>query len=61
MVEILKRGTPPSEARLTRDCQSCGTQFRFTRNEATFVPDQRDGDALKIECPVCGKQCFFAA
>jgi endogenous inhibitor of DNA gyrase (YacG/DUF329 family) len=60
MVEILKRGTPPAEARLTRECRRCGTEFRFTRSEATFHTDQRDGDYLEIACPVCGKPVTVA-
>lgn len=60
-MRIIHRGTPPTEETRDCECRTCGTEFEFERREATVVPDQRDGDALKIECPVCRHACWVAA
>lgn len=56
MVQIIKRGTPPSEREYRICCYSCKTVFQFKQSEATLHPDQRDGDYVAIQCPVCGKR-----
>lgn len=54
MVEVLIRRTPPAEKVFDVACLHCRSELRFTRSEATYHPDQRDGDYLQIACPVCG-------
>lgn len=61
MVEIVERGLPRSDNKFQARCPDCQTLFNFKRAEAEFVPDQRDGDALKIKCPVCGVMVWRAA
>lgn len=61
MVEILRRGTRPDETTHMHTCSKCYTLFRFSESEADFMRDQRDGDAWKIECPVCQRVCWVAA
>lgn len=59
-IEVIKRGNPPSEAIYDRTCDSCHSQLRFRRGDARMSYDQRDGDAVVIDCPVCGKQVWTA-
>lgn len=56
-MKIIKRGTIPSERRWEFTCRNCGTVFEIAQAEAKLVSDQRDGDYLAIDCPVCDKQC----
>lgn len=53
MVEIIKKGSLPSEDTFVSICNHCKTIFRFKRGEARISFDQRDGDTLVIKCPVC--------
>lgn len=52
-MEILKRGTPPKERTHQATCRACGTEFRFRESEGRVTHDQRDGDFIQIDCPVC--------
>lgn len=52
-MKIIKRGTPPNENPYHVECRSCHSEIEFMRIEAKLVPDQRDGDFLTINCPVC--------
>jgi endogenous inhibitor of DNA gyrase (YacG/DUF329 family) len=54
-MEIIKRGTLPSERQYSGTCSTCGTQVKFKEGEARFHSDQRDGDFITVDCPVCGK------
>ncbi len=60
-MEILRRGKPKAEDTFTAECVQCGTQVRFKRSEATFVPDQRDGDYYTVKCPVCSGLIYVDA
>lgn len=53
MVTIIQRGIPKSERQYKARCR-CGTVFEFKYHEAENVSDQRDGDFLKIHCPLDG-------
>ncbi len=57
-MEIIKRGELAGDAVYTATCNQCGTHIRFQRKEANFVSDQRDGNALVIECPVCCEEIW---
>jgi hypothetical protein len=52
-MEILHRGTLPEERQYEATCTRCYTKFRFAQHEASMSSDQRDGNALRIDCPVC--------
>jgi hypothetical protein len=52
-MEILHRGTPPSEREFIGGCGNCNTRVKFTQSEGTVSYDQRDGDFISVECPVC--------
>lgn len=56
-MKILEHGMPPIVKVYTLRCHNCSTKFEFQRHEAEFVPDQRDGDYLRVHCPVCGQCC----
>jgi len=52
-IEVLTRGIAPLDVTYEVWCQCCRSHLRFKRQDATPSSDQRDGDALKITCPVC--------
>lgn len=52
-MEIIKRGSIPGEREHEVTCYRCKTVFRFKEHEAQKHYDQRDGDYLSIDCPVC--------
>ena len=51
--EVLKRGITEDEKVYDATCMKCKSLLRFKRADAEYVSDQRDGDYLKINCPVC--------
>jgi RNase P subunit RPR2 len=55
MVEVLQRGQKPSERTYTATCRTCNSQLRFKASEAKVTFDQRDGDFVSVECPVCSE------
>jgi hypothetical protein len=61
MVEVLKRGEPPGKRTYETTCSSCSSELRFKAHEAEFIADQRDGDTLKIICPVCKRPVYVDA
>jgi len=52
-VEVIERGTPPEEVNYEVQCQKCISKLKFKRSDAGYVSDQRDGNYLTVECPVC--------
>jgi hypothetical protein len=52
-MRIIREGTLPEKQLYTATCWKCTTEFEFSRIEATEVPDQRDGNYLRINCPLC--------
>lgn len=60
-MKIISRGTPPDLKPIRFECDHCRTVFEATRQEASFVPDQRDGNFWQIACPVCSRQVTRAA
>ncbi len=61
MVEVLRKGDRPEDRVYTGTCIQCRSLLRFKRSEARFVSDQRDGDAVVVECPVCKKDLWVSA
>lgn len=57
-VEILKRGELPAKQVFMGSCFYCKTEVRCAREDGVFSSDQRDGDMLKIDCPVCHHQMW---
>jgi len=52
-MKILERGQIPNEQLYEIRCTKCRTLFQFQQQEAKYHSDQRDGDYLMIDCPVC--------
>lgn len=44
-------------------CQGldCRTRVEVDAGDLAFVPDARDGDAVKWRCPTCGRENFLSA
>jgi len=53
-MKILKEGQLPEAQVYKATCRKCGTEYEFTRGEARYSSDQRDGDALITKCPLLG-------
>jgi hypothetical protein len=60
MVEILKKGKSPLELTYDHTCKICKTRFRFAYSEGQRMSDNRDGDYLTIDCPICKNICIEA-
>lgn len=52
-IEVIVRGQPPEEKVYEEQCRRCASMLRFKRADAKYTADQRDGDFLTVECPVC--------
>lgn len=55
-MKIIRQGSLPENRVYRATCRRCDTEIEFARHEATYVPDQRDGDYLVITCPTCMTQ-----
>lgn len=53
MVTVIKQGKLPEDVEYEVECYKCRTIFSFKAKEAEKVYDQRDGDFLSINCPIC--------
>ncbi len=52
-MKIIKQGQLKSAKFYQCKCRECDTEFAFERGEAEYISDFRDGDCLKIACPLC--------
>lgn len=52
-IEIIRKGTPPAERKYKTTCPNCKTTFSFLQKDTSYKGDQRDGDYLAVDCPVC--------
>ena len=59
-MRIIRTGQLPSEIVYNTTCRNCNTHFEFKASEAQFIGDQRDGDCLKVECPLCNKSAYVS-
>ena len=55
-MKIITKGQIPEERMYRVVCRNCHTVFEFQYKEAQEVFDQRDGNYLKIPCPLCSKE-----
>lgn len=60
-MKVLKKGALPETKVYQVECNHCGTVVEFQRGEARYSVDQRDGDALVVDCPTCQRQIWTAA
>ncbi|WP_186194456.1 hypothetical protein [Burkholderia gladioli] len=56
-MKIIKQGILPQYREWKGKCYFCGTEFECLQNEGEYAIDQRDGDYLRVNCPICEKQC----
>ncbi len=52
-MRIISRGEVPDLKPIRFECNYCKTVFEATRQEASLVSDQRDGNFWTCLCPVC--------
>lgn len=52
-IMIIKRGEVPANKIFRGFCMNCKTEVEFPRRAAKYNSDQRDGDFLSVDCPVC--------
>lgn len=43
----------PNDRVYQATCNNCKSVLEFKRSEAMYTSDQRDGDFLRVVCPVC--------
>lgn len=55
-MKIIKRGKLPSEGEAEWTCRNCQSAIKSKRSEGKFESDQRDGDFVRVSCPVCGHE-----
>lgn len=59
-MKILKEGKRPEDAVHRGTCTRCTTEIEFARSEGVITHDQRDGDFVSVDCPVCGHRVHSA-
>lgn len=60
-IEVIRRGNLPENDQFDVKCNHCKSEIRFLRSDARLTSDQRDGDFLKVDCPVCNHAVHVAA
>lgn len=60
-MKIITRGQIPEDRVFRFECLRCRTVFEASRRECQYISDQRDGDALRYNCPVCTAACYTGA
>lgn len=59
-MKILKEGKRPEATVHRGTCNWCDTEIEFARHEGTVTHDQREGDYVSVDCPVCGHSVHSA-
>lgn len=54
-MRIIRQGKLPEMELFEVTCDRCKTLFEFEKVEAKITSDQRDGDFMTIDCPLCHK------
>jgi RNase P subunit RPR2 len=60
-MKVVKSGMVPRNKVYQATCKRCGCIFEFSRMEARYVEDNRDGDAVVIPCPECDEENWITA
>jgi len=53
-MKIIKKGNIPDEKIYQAKCYNCKTEIEFVQKEGVVTRDQRDGDFITVQCPLCG-------
>lgn len=59
-IEVMRKGTPPTEMFYVVDCVNCQSRLRFFRRDGRIMNDARTGSYLSVTCPVCDKEVTVA-
>jgi hypothetical protein len=57
-MRIIKRGQIPELVVHTFTCTNCKSVIEALGSECTSSSDPREGQILKIQCPVCYKEIY---
>jgi len=57
-MKIIKEGQLPDKQIFRGTCSHCKTQFECERWEGNYENHQRDGDFLRVNCPLCDKSAI---
>lgn len=57
-MKIITRGRVPEERTYRFECTHCRTVFEAIQRECQYISDQRDGDCMRYNCPVCTRACY---
>lgn len=60
-IEVINRGHLPENDQFEAKCNHCKSDLRFLRSDARFTSDQRDGDFVTVDCPVCSHAVHVAS
>lgn len=60
-MKILRSGTTKKIKSTTIECIHCDCKFSFTKDEAEYISDQRDGNAYIVKCPECNRENWVDA
>lgn len=52
-MEVIFRGVPKKDKEYEAVCHDCESILKFKHYEGTVTYDQRDGNYIKVTCPVC--------
>jgi hypothetical protein len=58
MARIIRKGSLPESRKMELTCSNCKTVAEFTYSEGRPSSDQRDGNAICFECPLCHKDIW---
>lgn len=57
-IKVTHRGTKPADRPYRGTCTACRTSIECVQADGQMSYDRRDGDALKVPCPVCGQSIW---
>jgi len=57
-MEIVKMGKLPEEQLFHGTCYNCKTEFRCKKSEGRYENSQREGEFLRVKCPLCNKEAI---
>ena len=49
-MKVIKSGKTKKPKETVVECRDCDCKFSFTKKEAKFISDQRDGNAYVVKC-----------
>lgn len=59
-MNVIKRGQLPQETTYNTTCGNCHSEIEFQESEGKVTYDQRDGNYVTVNCPVCQERIHCA-